>query len=145
MTVTVADIRAYPLNDMPVSDESDNVIQGAIDQATVYIAHIQRSDATTTESDSAVRALGGYLAYLAYMDRPVQDVAGAMVDGYFTPSTGTEGIPQIKSVSDSRAKERALFETAKTFINMISKGDIVSGGKLEKKMVPFMGLTSAKV
>jgi hypothetical protein len=143
MSVSVADIRVYPLNDMPVSDESDAAIQGAIDQATVYVNYIKRSDATTDEVDAAVRALGGYLAYLAYLDRPVQDVAGAMADGYFTPSTGTEGIPQIRSVSDSRAKERALYETAKTFINMIAKGDIV-GGKLEKKYIPFMGLTSQK-
>jgi len=143
MTVLVADIRAYPLNDIPESDESDNAIQGAIDQATTYISYIKRSEATVTQIDTAVRALGGYLAYLAYLDRPVQDVAGAMTDGYFTPTTGTEGIPQIRSVSDIRAKERALLENAKMFINMISKANIVNG-VMEKKYIPFMGLSSAK-
>lgn len=143
MTVLVADIRAYPLNDIPESDESDNTIQGAIDQATSYIDYIKRSDATITQIDTAVRALGGYLAYLAYLDRPVQDVAGAMTDGYFIPSTGTEGIPQIRSVSDIRAKERALLDNAKMFINMISKSNIVNG-VIEKKYIPFMGLSSTK-
>ncbi len=141
--VTVADIRAYPLNDMPVSDESDATIQGAIDQAVYYITSIQASDATDDEVYAATRALGGYLAYLAYLDRPVQDVAGAMVDGYFTPSTGTEGIPQIKSVSDSRAKERALRQAAMLFISIISKGRLVNG-ELKAQPVPFMGLTSSK-
>lgn len=143
MTVSVAEIRVYPLNDMPVSDESDAVVQGAIDQAVLYIAYIKRSDATADEIDGAVRALGGYLAYLAYFDRPVQDVAGVMADGYFTPTTGTEGIPQIKSVSDSRAKERALRDAAKMFINMIAKANIVNG-KFESKYVPYIGLTSTK-
>jgi len=140
---SVAEIRIYPLNDMPVSDESDAAIQGAIDQAVLYINYIKRSDATTDEVDAAIRALGGYLAYLAYLDRPVQDVAGAMGDGYFTPSTGTEGIPQIKSVSDARAKERALRDAAKLFINMIAKANIVNG-KFESKYVPFIGLSSTK-
>lgn len=143
MTVTVAEIRIYPLNDVPVSDESDNVIQGALDQATIYINSIKRSDATTEQIDAAIRAQGGYLAYLAYFDRPIQDVAGAMADGYFTPSTGTEGIPQIKSVSDSRAKASALQKTANMFINMISKANIVNG-QVEKKFIPFMGLSSVK-
>lgn len=143
MTVSVAEIRIYPLNDIPVSDESDAVIQGAIDQATLYVNYIKRSDATTDEVDGAVRALGGYLAYLAAFDRPVQDVAGVMADGYFTPSTGTEGIPQIKSVSDSRAKERALRDAAKMFINMIAKANIVNG-KFESKHIPYIGLTSTK-
>jgi len=143
MTVSVAEIRIYPLNDMPVSDESDAVIQGAIDQAALYVNYIKRSDATTDEVDAATRALGGYLAYLAYLDRPVQDVAGAMADGYFTPTTGTEGIPQIKSVSDARAKERALRDAAKMFINMIAKANIVNG-KFESKYIPFIGLSSTK-
>jgi hypothetical protein len=139
--VTVADIRAYPLNDIPTSDESDNVIQGAINQATQYITYIQRSDATTAQVEAATRALGGYLAYLAYFDRPVQDVAGAFTDGYFTPSTGTEGIPQIRSVSDARAKQVALRDAAQMFINMIAKANIVNG-VFEKKFIPYMGLTS---
>jgi len=143
MTVTVADIRIYPLNDIPESDMSDNAIQGAIEQATAYISYIKRSDATDSETDSAIRALGGYLAYLAYLDRPIQDVAGTMADGYFTPATGTEGIPQIRSTSDARAKERALYETAKTFINMVSKGDM-ERGKLENQYIPFIGLSSSK-
>lgn len=143
MSVTVADIRIYPLNDIPESDMSDGTIQGAIDQATAYISYIKRSDATDSETESAIRALGGYLAYLAYLDRPIQDVAGTMADGYFTPATGTEGIPQIRSVSDSRAKERALYETAKTFITMVSKGDMTNG-KLESQYVPFIGLSSKK-
>ena len=141
--VTVADIRAYPLNDMPVSDESDAAIQGAADQAVYYITAIKASDATDDNVFAATRALGGYLAYLAYLDRPVQDVAGAMADGYFTPSTGTEGIPQIKSVSDSRAKERALRQTALMFIDIVSKGKMVNG-QLTTQIVPFMGLTSSK-
>lgn len=128
---------------MPVSDQSDSVIQGAIDQAVLYIAHIKRSDATTDEIDGAVKALGGYLAYLAYFDHPVQDVAGVLADGYFTPTTGTEGIPQIKSVSDSRAKERALRDAAKMFINMIAKANIVNG-KFESKHIPYIGLSSTK-
>jgi len=143
MTVTVDDIRAYPLNDMPVSDESDAAIQGAIDQAVMYISSIKRGDATADEIDTTTRALSGYLAYLAYVDRPIQDVAGAMADGYFTPSTGTEGIPQIRSVSDSMAKVKALKQVADTFINLISKGDITNG-RLEKVFVPFVGLSSVK-
>lgn len=142
-TVTVADIRAYPLNDMPVSDESDAAIQGAADQAVYYITSIKASDATDDDVYAATRALGGYLAYLAYLDRPVQDVAGTMSDGYFTPSTGTEGIPQIKSVSDSRAKERALRQTALMFISTISKGKLING-QLVSQPIPFMGLTSSK-
>lgn len=143
MTVTVTDIRAYPLNDMPESDESDATIQGAIDQAVYYITAIKASDSSDDEVYAATRALGGYLAFLAYLDRPVQDVAGAFADGYFTPSTGTEGIPQIRSVSDSRAKERALYQTAKTFLSIVSKGRLVNG-ELKSEYVPFMGLTSAK-
>jgi len=143
MTVVVADIRAYPLNDMPVSDSSDTAIQGAIDQAVHYITSIKSSTATANEISAATRALGGYLAYLAYLDRPVQDVAGAMADGYFTPSTGTEGIPQIKSVSDSRAKERALYQVSQTYISIVSKGTLVKG-QIVKQYIPFMGLTTVK-
>ena len=140
---TIAEIRAYPLNDVPTSDMSDNTIQGAIDQSLYYITSIKASDATDDEIFAAERELAGYLSYLAYLDRPVQDVAGAMSDGYFTPSTGTEGIPQIKSVSDSRAKERALRQAALMFIDIISKGKMVNG-QLKSQIVPFMGLTSSK-
>ena len=140
---TIAEIRAYPLNDVPTSDMSDNTIQGAIDQSLYYITSIKASDATDDEIFAAERGLAGYLAYLAYLDRPVQDVAGAMSDGYFTPSTGTEGIPQIKSVSDSRAKERALRQAALMFISIISKGKMVNG-QLVAQQVPFMGLTTSK-
>jgi hypothetical protein len=138
MSVSVADIRIYPLNDIPKTDISDNVISGAITQAELYIDSVKRDDATTAQINAAVRAMAGYLSFLAYMDRPVQNVAGVMADGYFTPATGTEGIPQVRAVSDMRAKEKALKEIMDTFVDIVSMSD---SGTLTNIPIPYISLT----
>jgi hypothetical protein len=138
MSVSVADIRIYPLNDIPETDISDNVISGAITQAELYIDSVKRDDATTSQINAAVRAMAGYLSFLAYMDRPVQNVAGVMADGYFTPATGTEGIPQVRAVSDMRAKEKALKEIMDTFVDIVSMSD---SGTLTNIPIPYISLT----
>jgi hypothetical protein len=138
MSVSVADIRIYPLNDIPETDISDNVISGAITQAELYIDSVKRDDATTAQINAAVRAMAGYLSFLAYMDRPVQNVAGVMADGYFTPATGTEGIPQVRAVSDMRAKEKALKEIMDTFVDIVSMSD---SGTLTNIPIPYISIT----
>jgi hypothetical protein len=138
MSVSVADIRIYPLNDIPETDISDNVISGAITQAELYIDSVKRDDATTSQINAAVRAMAGYLSFLAYMDRPVQNVAGVMADGYFTPATGTEGIPQVRAVSDMRAKENALKEIMDTFVDIVSMSD---SGTLTNIPIPYISIT----
>lgn len=139
MTVTVDDIRVYPLNDMPVSDLGDESIQGALDQAVIYVDSVKRGDATETQLDAATRALAGYNAYVNYFDRPVADVAGSFQDGYFTPSSTTDGIPNVKPMNAMDSKRKALKETAEIMLSIISIEPI---GDIPAKPVPFMSITA---
>lgn len=139
MAVTVADIRVYPLNDMPVSDLGDESIQGALDHATLYVDSVKKDDATQAQLDGAIRALAGYNAYVNYYDRPVSDVAGAFQDGYFTPSSTTEGIPNVKPMNAMESKRKALKEAAEIMLSIIS---IEPVGDMPAKTVPFMTITA---
>lgn len=139
MSVTINQIRAWPLNGMPASDVSDDTIEEAMKAATRRINAIKRADANPLDVDTALQALSGYYAYLSYLGRPMDNTAGAFENGYFVPSEGTEGVPIIRSMSDVKAKAKYLKETADTFLEIIS--DINVDAPNEKSIVPFFGKT----
>lgn len=144
MSVSVADLRVFPLNNIPESDLADETIEFALTQATVYLNTVARADATTDEIEAAKRALAGYLAYLAYVDRPVSDVAGAIENGYFTPARATEGIPQVRSSTATRDKLKALYESAIIFVDAVSVESMNPYNK-KAQYVPMIGLTTRVV
>lgn len=144
MSVTVADLRVFPLNNIPVSDLTDETIEYALLQATTYLNTVKRTDVTDAELEAAKRALAGYLAYLAYVDRPVSDVAGAIENGYFTPARATEGIPQVRSSTAARDKLKALYESALIFVDAISVESMNPYNK-KAKYVPIIGITTSVV
>jgi len=139
MSVSAADIRIWPLNNIPASDIADTVITAATSMATAYVNSVKRADATTEQIDNAVKALGGYLAYLSYLGHQVSDVAGAFADGYFTPSSGTEGIPLRSSNSDVREKVRSLLSTAEMFLGLVSS--VTDEGPQKSRRIPLSGVT----
>jgi len=141
MTIVAADIRAWPLNNIPESDIADDVITTAAEMAASYVNDVKKEDATTTQIDNAVRAYGGYLAFLAYLDHPVEDVAGSFTDGYFTPSTGTEGVPQIRSMHDIKTKLKHLKETAESFLGLVSSTTNEGIWPVKPRVIPYMSRT----
>ncbi len=142
MSVTVADLRIYPLNNIPESDLSDETIEVSIAQATVYLNTVKRADVTDDQFDAAKIALAGYLAYLNYVDRPVSDVAGVIQNGYFTPAQGTEGIPQVRSSTATRDKLKALYESMVIFVDAISVESVNPYNK-KSQYIPLIGLTTS--
>ncbi len=141
MGVSVADLRVFPLNNIPESDLSDETIEVALAQATVYLNTVVRTGTTDNELDAAKRALAGYLAYLSYVDRPVSDVAGVIQNGYFTPAQGTEGIPQVRSSTATRDKLKALYESMVLFVDAISVESVNPYIK-KSQYIPVIGLTT---
>lgn len=142
MTIVAADIRAWPLNNIPESDMSDDVITAAAEMAAAYVDDVQKEDATTSQIDNAVRAYGGYLAFLAYLDHPVEDVAGSFTNGYFTPATGSEGVPQIRSMHDIKTKLKHLKETAENFLGLVSSTTNEGIWPIKPRVIPYMTRTT---
>ena len=142
MTVVASDVRAWPLNNIPESDIADTVITIAINMASDYVDGVKKADATTIQIDNAVKAYGGYLTFLAYLDHPVEDVAGSFTDGYFTPATGTEGVPQIRSMHDIKTKLKHLKETSEAFLGQVSSTTNEGIWPVKPRVIPYMGNTT---
>lgn len=141
MTIVASDIRAWPLNNIPESDIADEVITTAADMALSYVNDVKKVDATSVQIDNAVRAYGGYLAFLAYLDHPVEDVAGSFTNGYFTPATGTEGVPQIRSMHDIKTKLKHLKETSESFLGLVSSTTNEGIWPIKPRVIPHMTRT----
>lgn len=139
MTISAAEVRIWPLNNMPASDIADAVITSAVLMAASYVDDVKRADATSSQIDNAVKALGGYLAYISYLGHQVSDVAGAFTDGYFEPSSGTQGIPLRTSSTDAREKTKFLFSTAQMFLGLVSS--VTDEGPQKPRRIPFSGVT----
>lgn len=137
-----SDVRTWPLNEIPESDIADSVITSAISMATAYVNDVKKVDATQSQIDNAVKAYGGYLAFLAYLDHPVADVAGSFESGYFTPNTGTEGIPQIRSMHDIKTKLKHLKETSEAFLSLVSSTTNEGIWPIKPRIIPYMGSTT---
>jgi len=139
MTVSAAEVRIWPLNNIPASDIADTVITAAVLLAASYVDGVKRADATTIEIDNAVKALGGYLAYISYLGHQVSDVAGAFADGYFEPASGTKGIPWRTSNTDAREKTKFLYSTAQMFLGLVSS--VTDEGPQKARRIPLSGIT----
>lgn len=142
MTVVASDVRAWPLNNIPASDMSDDVITIAINMAIGYVNDVKKSDATQDQIDNAVKAQGGYLAFLAYLDHPVADVSGSFGNGYFTPTTGTEGVPQIRSMHDIKTKLKHLKEISEQFMGLVSSTTNEGIWPVKPRVIPYIGNTT---
>ena len=139
MTVSAAEVRIWPLNNMPASDIADTVITSAVLMASSYVDGVKRVDATSIQIDNAVKALGGYLAYISYLGHQVSDVAGAFTDGYFEPSAGTQGVPLRVSNTDAREKTKFLYSTAQMFLGLVSS--VTDEGPQKARRIPLSGTT----
>jgi len=138
--VSIAEIRLWPLNDMPTSDISDEALEQALEAASERIDAIKDPNASSGLVDKALQALAGYYAYLGYLGRPVNDTAGTFVDGYYEPVEGEPGVPVNRSMSDVKAKVKYLKENSDEFLNLITVVDVnpTSSGPVT---IPFMGRT----
>lgn len=145
MSIVASDVRSWPLNDMPESDIADTVITNAISMASDYVNDIKKADATTIQIDNAIKAYAGYLSFMAYMDHPVEDVAGSFTNGYFTPSTGTEGVPQIRSMHDVKTKLKHLKEVSETYLGLVSSTTNEGIWPIKPRTIPYMGKTTRQV
>lgn len=141
MAVVASDIRSWPLNNIPESDISDAVITIALNMAVDYVNDVKKTDATQSQIDNAVKAYGGYLSFLSYLDHPVEDVAGAFSQGFFTPATGTEGVPQIRSMHDIKTKLKHLKETSETFLGLVSSTTNEGIWPVKPRVIPYMSRT----
>lgn len=137
MSVVAADVRVWPLNNIPESDLPDATITASISLAEDYVDGVKRSDATQSQIDNAVKAYGGYLAFMSHMNNQVADVAGSFTSGYFTPSEGTKGVPQVRT--DNKTKLKALKDVSDQFLGMVSS--VTDEVNQKPRLIPYSSVT----
>ena len=138
MTIVVADVRKWPLNNIPDTDLADNTIEDSIEAATQYVNDVKKADATAAQIDRATQAYAGYLAYLAYSDRQVAATDGAFADGYYTPNSGEPGVPKPRF--DTAVKLKHLKDTYERFLRLVSNTEDITPPNQPKppRFIPMM-------
>lgn len=114
MTVNVADIRLC-INIPTASELADDVIQKAIDRATVIINHLARSDVEAAMVEEAIRAKASCYAYQVYADRVLH-----VLPGMFDPATGKWTPRTDPTVRDTAAKLARLAAEASAAEKLVS-------------------------